>query len=159
MRLLIYTTLSASPCSAREAQGTLTQGEEGKRGNGAWTRSSCKTGQMWPLMIPHAHSQPIAPTAHNVSIFMENDKGLSHLPVNTFHQNGIAFKISLFFSSSERAAAPKPTLLHTGLSHLPVTTTEQNFLFTVTLTAELSLCTYLPLQLKSYLLGCWVQSS
>ena len=127
MCLLIYTTLSASPCSAREAQGTLMQSEEGKRGNGACTRSSCKTGQIWPLMIPHAHSQPITPTAHNVSVFMEDDKGLSHLPVNTFHQTGITFKLSLSFSSSEQAAALKPTLPHTGLSHLLVTATEQNF--------------------------------
>lgn len=127
MRLLIYTTLSASPCSAREAQGTLMQGEEGKRGNSAWTRSSCKTGQLWPLMIPHARSQPIALTAHNGSTFMEDDKGLRHLPANTFHQTGIPFKLSLSFSSSEQAAAPKPTLPHTGLSHLLVTATQQNF--------------------------------
>lgn len=93
-----------------------------KRGNSAWTRSSCKTGRTWPLMTPHTHSQPIAPTAHNVSVFMEDDKGLSHC-----HQTGIAFKLSLRLSSSEQAAAPKPTLPHTGLSHLLVTASEQNF--------------------------------
>lgn len=57
---------------------------------------------------------------------MEDDIGLSYLPVNTFHQTGITFKLFLSFSSDEQAAAPTPALLHTGLPHLLASATEQN---------------------------------
>lgn len=145
MRFLFYTTLSASPCSAREAQGTLTQGEEGKRGNGAWTRSSCKTEQMWPLTIPHTRHQPIISTAHNISVFMEDDKVLSHLASkhNSPNWHHLQTLCILFDQWASCCSQTSSAVNWTFSSACNCNWTKLLVLFTVIITEEILLCTHL----------------
>lgn len=104
-------------------------------GISVWIRSKCKSGQLWPLMTSHNHSQPFAPTACNMSVFMGDDNGLSHLPVNTFQHTGIAFKLYFYSLLPVSKLPPSNCYLFPCLQ----TTTKLLVLFMRILTQELLL--------------------